>query len=190
MAAVALALSLLCSPAQVQQGCLYNDGADDGNTTKVILRGKPDRFLDDPCHDDGCRAIKDIICAVNAQGHRLTPNTMAYLSHRQFELADAQYSRNILALGREHPGRIPLYCTLLARVAATLTGDKEHDGWTAHNVVELAIWLDRPRHHCLAQVQAAVPATVQDIDLVWIQNCLPHISACQKEIADNYGKHR
>ena len=186
--AVIVVFSLLCQPAQaqVQRGCYAEFFDDDGNTLKVLGEGKPDGFWKASCHDDECRAIKDIGCAVDAQAHRMVPNTMAYLSYRAFLRAKAQYGQNIKALGREHPERIPLYCTLLARVAATITGDKAHDGKTAENIVELAILVDRPHHHCLAGVVAVMPKEVKDSSLAWGQNCLHKIKACQEDIVQSY----
>ena len=183
--------SLASAYSARQTGCPGYYGDDDGNTARVLRPGLSLESWTKPCPDEKCRAIRDISCAVNAQAHRLQPNTMAYYTPRDAERAKDQYGLNIWSLGREHPRRIPLYCRLLARVASTLTGDKEQDGRTADNVIELAVVLNRPHHHCLADVMSAVPApAATQMETSWGWACLRKIRRCQRWIDREYGPRR
>ena len=181
--------SLAAAYSARQTGCPGYYGNDDGNTSRVLLPDDSPESWKKSCPDEECRAIRDISCAVDALAHRLLPNTMAYYTPRDAERAQVQYGMNIWALGREHPRRIALYCRLLARVAATLTGDEEQDRRTGRNVRELAIVLDRPYHRCLAEVISAMPASVV-AQTAWNWDCLRQIRVCQRWIDREYGPKR
>ena len=141
------------------------------------------------CADEECFAVREIVCAADAYAKRLIPNTMGYRSPSEAQEDARRLDRNIQALGQEHPSRISLYCRLLARVAATITGNPDHSVWTGHedrtglNVTDLAIRLDRPGNHCLADVVAAVPrvAAAQD-DMAYARTCLRHVRQCQRQL--------
>ncbi len=181
---------LLCSHssmAALKQHWCEGSSIDEGNVLETLGKDKPASYWTTPCRNQECAAIKDINCASSAQAHLFRPNTMAYHTQRDAEYALTIYNHNIGALGHEHPDRIPLYCTLLARVAATITGDAAHDRHTAENIIELAIWLNRPDHPCLAQVLDAVPQTAAAQKTVeWGRDCLRQVKHCQARLAPGW----
>ncbi len=139
---------------------------------------------DEPCHDELCRAINDIICATQAYHAVLQPNTMGYTTPEAAERDYNLHKREMRALGHEHPKRFPLYCKLITGIAATVSGkdDAQHqDAWTAENLVNMALRVDRPAHHCLAQVMRAMPDNAGTRNAVISgRYCLTHIKSCQQ----------
>ena len=131
---------------------------DKGTALGVLLRGTPPGFWKADCHDEACRAIKDLGCAVTAQARRMVADPLAYDDYDAQARAFAIYGRTIAALGIEHQKRIPLYCKLLARVAATLAGERPTDRMTGDAVTQLALRLERPgQTSCVGQAAAATP---------------------------------
>ena len=89
---------------------------------------------------------------------------MAYLTERAAAQDLAMYQNNIAAIGVEHPDRNPIYCKLLTKVAATLTGGWPTDDRTGWKIVNLARQLDRPgRPSCVNRLIAATPPEAESI---------------------------
>ena len=184
-----------CARAYRQVDCPGPHGGSDETTMGYTLyHMAPVGETDHPCSNEECRAKSDLSCAVDALAHLLRPNSMTYLSYRDLMQAQRQYRHNVWAIGTEHPARIPLYCTLLARIAPTVTGPvyKDEDGGGSDrltiNLLYLAIRLDRPRNTCLSNVLAALPQTpiVQHEEAVhYARACLDRMRACQRDAAQD-----
>lgn len=191
----AFMLLLLCLPearADFKNGCFEYTESDLGNTSRVLYKysitllkedSSPDSL--ERCRHEECRAIRDLTCTGNAYAHWVMPNSMSYNTPKDAAIARSGYSHTIQLLGRTHPRRIPLYCRLLARVAATINGDEAHDGRTVNDVMDMAIRLNRPQHACLAEVVAAVPDTpAAQVAIGYARACLPHVERCQRTMLD------
>ncbi len=137
-----------------------------------------------PCHDELCFAINNIVCAIQADDAIRTPNTMVYRTPEAAQQARELYRHEIRALGREHPERFPLYCKLIAGIAAMVDGEndpRQQDAFIAENLVDMALRVDRPPYHCLAAVKRVVPDTPRArFFLSGGERCLSKISSCQK----------
>ncbi len=170
-----------CPPGESGSGGGFLDdrSSDFFNSKEMKAAG------DKPCHDELCRAINDIICATQAYHAVLLPNTMRYATPEAAERDYNLHLREMRALGREHPKRFPLYCKLIAGIAATVSGkdDPQHqDGWTAENLVNMALRADRPAHPCLAQMVRALPDNAETrLTVIDGRYCLTHIRICQKD---------
>lgn len=158
---------------------------DDSDITYILGKGSAS-WWKQPCKTEECRAIHDLSCAAVALSRTFHPNFMAFHTPRDGELLQDQARHTLLALGREHPRRIPLYCKLLARVAPNVTGERNAGGydWNAYYLTTFAIHLDRPGNHCLANVIAAVPDTpaAQASMQEWAIPCLDTMGKCQADL--------
>ena len=182
-----------CARAYRQVDCPGpHGGSSDSTMGYTLYHMAPVGETDHPCSNEECRAKNDLSCAADALSHLRMANSMVYLSYRDLMQAQRQYRHNVWAIGTEHPARIPLYCTLLARIAPTATGPEwkdnpDSDNLTS-NLIYLAIRLDRPRNTCLSNVLAALPQTpiVQHEEAVhYARACLDRMRACQRDAAQN-----
>ena len=113
-----------------------------------------------PCLEP-CRAMRDMESAYHVLEDRDMPNTMARLPPIPDDATFyGQHERVVRRLLRRRPARAPLYCAILAKVAAHL-GDDYRIGLT-QQTVELASRLDGPRRDCLGPVLAALPRTPEE----------------------------
>ncbi len=123
--------------------------------------------LDAPCKGDDCLAAQDLSQAYDVLEKRSFPNTMARLGGYASYLHDLKgYNRVLNALPPKHPGRIPVYCALLARIAAN---DPDHYGGVHLNtewVVELAARLDEKDAYCIPGVVHGLPHTESMDELI------------------------
>lgn len=118
-----------------------------------------DRYWERPCRDKQCRAARDLACAYDALLRRDVPNSMGRGGPASYDRDLKIYNATIRSLGRVHPDRIPLYCSLLAKVAALDTDRPDQGAATTFWTTELATRITRPNFDCIGQVMAAFPRT-------------------------------
>ena len=187
-----MAMSIMAGSARAEvfaiKGCFGDTGFDFGITIGVMIEKLPDNAETWSCFDEECRARRDIACAVNALSHRLRPNKMGYDSYAEADRYWNGYGRVLLAFGRSHPRRNPLYCSLLAQVARRITGHEERYDRTARNVVELALMANEPDNRCIRTVLAALPdvRSVREDRRNWNIACFPDFRKCRRILREVY----
>ena len=133
-----------------------------------IMTGRFEPPWRDPCRTEVCRAERDVQCVFDAVARRDFPNTMAYPTRREADVAQRAFAARIEAFGHEHPGRIPLYCAALVqrtRRAVRDFANTDNQGMV-EATTELAARLDRPERPCLEKVLALVPRTPEAAKLI------------------------
>ena len=131
-------------------------GGESGIAALEGLHSAAPGFTSMRCTSRECVAARDVHCALLARDGDLFPNSMVYppAARRRNRHVNESIQRTF---GTTHRGRWPLYCTILASMAAHTTGDPIHDGSTIDNLIYLFILLQPAPPGCGERIKVAFP---------------------------------
>ena len=143
-----------------------------------------------PCSNDTCRAARDLLCSFSAMQHLDIPNSLGYDTIQERDRDYASWLAQVRGSERRGATRGPLYCALLARVAARVVGGLDKEPSTVRSVIETAARLDRHGVRCSPVVMAAFPRTaaVRDTLLKGTEWCWAGLQARCRRLAATWAR--
>ena len=144
------------------------------------------------CRDKTCRAALDLLCTFSAMEHLDIPNSLSYDTIQERDRDYESWLAQVRGSERRGVKQGPLYCALLARVAAGVGGDTYtyREPTTVRSVIETAARLDRHGVHCSPVVMAAFPRTaaVRDTLLKGTEWCWAGLQARCRRLAATWAR--